>query len=340
MGIDVTAGKAEKSTPGLQGHYVGFKSLPPLWPLIKEIMKKGIQANPLLIIDSDYLCWKAMLGMPGLSWEGKDTAVIFDFLRQVLGLAERFKPSKIVFAWDSKRSYRKDIFPDYKANRKKDFNEQDLEIGKPQFQELHGFVLPTLGFRNSFKQTGIEADDIMSKIVLDYWPTIHPRIVLITADKDMYQMLRKEGKWNNFEWVIMYNPATKKKYTGEEFQSDYGISPLAWMEVKTLAGCSGDNVPGIRGIGEKTAVSYLLGHLVKGKKFEVIKEFERKEEFDLTRSLVQLPFHSTQNFKLASDELLLANFETICYTYGFHSFLKKEYFLRWKTLFLEIMKWV
>ena len=286
-----------------------------------------------------------MLGMPELSWEGKDTAVIFNFLLQLLKLAEKFKSSKMVFAWDSKKSYRKDIFPDYKANRKKSFESQDLEIGKPQFRELNRFVLPTIGFHNSFQQTGVEADDIMAKIVLDYWPLAHPQIVLVTADKDMYQMLRKgydaTGKWDRFGWVIIYNPATKKNYTGEEFQLDYGIRSLDWADIKSIAGCSGDNIPGCQGVGEKTAIKYWLKQLTKGKKFDTIEEFRRSKEFQLTKSLVTLPFYETSPVRLMPykynspswPRIRINAFENICYDYGFHSFLKKEYFLRWKALF-------
>ena len=193
--------------------------------------------DTLLVIDSNYLCWRSMLGMPNLSWEEKDTAIIFGFLRQLLILGEKFKTNRIAFAWDSKRSYRKDLYSEYKANRKDTFNEDDLEVGKPQFRELRTCILPTIGFFNSFLQTGIEADDIMAQIVSQYFINTYPDIMLVTADNDMYQMLRTP-LFVSQKGVDIYNPATKKLFTAEMFSQKYGIIPHEWKAVKAIAGCS------------------------------------------------------------------------------------------------------
>jgi len=156
----------------------------------------------------------------------------------------------------------------------------------------------------------------------------------------MYQMLREAkgyditSRWDNLTWVIMYNPATKKQYTGEEFKSDHGIPSYDWANIKSIAGCSGDNIPGVPGVGEKTAVKYWLKQLTKGKKFDAIEEFKQSDKFHITKALVTLPFiYETTAIRLIPDELNSVKFENICFDYGFHSFLNKGYFLRWKTLF-------
>ena len=275
----------------------------------------------MLVIDSNYLCYKAMLTMKGLSWEEHSTGVIFGFLRQIQTLAEEFDNFRFIFAWDSRKSYRRDVYPDYKKRPKvEDPEMEDLfRAGKPQFDELRLKVLPRLGFRNNFIQLGLEADDVIAWVVRDHaWE--FEQVYIISADEDLYQLLH-----NN---VSMYKPKEKTLYTKEDFMKEKGIHPDYWSWVKAVGGCTSDNVKGIAGVAEKTAIKYIKGELKPGKKFNDIKEFD--PTFNL--SLVKLPHDRSYPEELKPDELNFKEWEPLCLDYGFSSFLKKENYNKWRKI--------
>lgn len=276
----------------------------------------------LVIIDSNFICYKSMIAMKGLSWQEHDTGVIFGFLREIQQLYDKFPSSKFAFAWDSRKSFRRDVYPDYKKRPKVEDPEMEdlIRAGKPQFDEIRLKVLSRLGFKNNFVEVGLEADDIIAWLVRDYaWEM--ERIYIISADEDLYQLLHKN--------VTIYNPRTKVYFNKEDFEKEYGIHPDQWAWVKAVAGCSSDNVPGVRGIGEKTAVKYLLNELKRdSKKYNDIKNFDHL--FNL--SLVQLPHDRAYPVELVEDELNFDEFEPMCLDYGFASLLKRENYNKWRQI--------
>jgi hypothetical protein len=189
--------------------------------------------------------------------------------------------------------------------------------GKPQFTELRLKVLTRLGFKNNFIQTGLEADDIIASVVKDHaWE--FDQVYIVTSDEDLFQLLH-----NN---VSIYNPREKKFYTKEDFINEKGIEPEMWHWVKAVAGCSGDNVKGIKGVGEKTAIKFLRNELKPGNKWSEINQFD--PSFNM--SLVKLPHERTFPIELVPDALDFSMFEGLCLDYGFNSFLKKENYNKWR----------
>jgi DNA polymerase-1 len=258
--------------------------------------------------------------MMGLSHEDHPTGVIFGFLRELQKLSEEFESPNFVFAWDSKKSFRRDVYPDYKKKPPLEDPEMIdiLRSGKPQFSEIRLKVLPHLGFNNNFIQTGLEADDLIAWIVKDHaWEYDHTYIV--TSDEDLFQLLHDK--------VSMYNPREKKIYTKEDFIKEKGVDPNMWYWVKAVAGCSSDNVKGVVGVGEKTAIKYLKNELKMGsKKWQDIKEFDPSFNF----SLVKLPHERSSPVDLVLNTLDFSVFEGLCLDYGFNSFLKKEVYKKWE----------
>ena len=260
-----------------------------------------------------------MIAMKGLSWEEHATGVVFGFLRQIQQLAEEFPSSRFAFAWDSRKSFRKVVYPEYKRRTKVEDPEMEdlLNSGRPQFTEIRLKVLPRLGFKNNFIQVGLEADDIIAKIAQDYADKMDS-IVIVSSDEDLFQLLTDN--------VSMYNPREKKHYTCEDFTKDKGITPKEWPSVKAIAGCSSDNVHGINGIGEKTIIKFIRNELKTGKKFDDIMGFD--PTFNL--SLVKLPHARTTPITLIDDKLNFSEFEGTCMDYGFASFLKKDVYNKWR----------
>lgn len=282
-----------------------------------------------IIVDSDFICYQNKHAMKNLSWEDKRTGIIFGFLRDTLSLAKKLECDKFIFVWDSKESNRKKIFPDYKANRtlkKRSPEEEELsKLARPQFDIIRTEILPELGFKNNFIQDGLEGDDLIARLVLDYSWT---NFAIVTVDNDLYQTLRKNA--------FIYNPRKKKRYTISNFKSEWGINPWQWSSVLGIAGCPTDNVPGINGVGKPTAIKYLKGELPPSRKV-VQRILSREGQKIKTRNdwLVKLPFYSTTPMTVRSKQRLSKDsFIKVCRRYGFESFLRKEKYKEWK----EVMK--
>jgi len=153
-----------------------------------------------------------------------------------------------------------------------------------------------IGFRNVFVQKGYESDDIIASICCQKNKSIDNEFVIISSDKDLYQCISPS--------VSFYNPQTSKILTFQGFKKKYGIESYEWGNVKSLAGCTTDNVKGIEGIGEIRAIQFLNGNLnPKSKAMQNIKNPDSDEILFRNQKLVILPFEGTQQFKLRRDNL-------------------------------------
>lgn len=287
----------------------------------------------LILVDSNYLCHYCAFSSRGFSHNGNPTGVIFSFLRQVLGLAKRFKTHRFAFAWDSRKSVRRISYQRYKQNRvekQKTEEERELEATeRQQFQELRLRVLPKLGFRNQLFQVGYEADDIIASVVHTVNSRIdreadYEEIVIVAADNDMYQLLQNK--------VSMWRPREKALYTLWDFREEWGVLPYQWSTVKSIAGCSGDNVEGVAGVGEKTAIQYLKGEL-RGDSKKAISIRDSKEVIDRNFALVHLPLAGTKTFGLAEDVFYLNDFYDVVAEYGLKSFRDPDSVGAWRECF-------
>lgn len=273
-----------------------------------------------LIIDCNYACYRAMLKLLGLTYDNHPTGVIFGFLDQIRTYHTKFNNPRFIFAWDSENSFRRNVCPDYKKKDKKDDPEMDnlLHIGKPQFSEIRKNILPRIGFKNNFVQAGIEADDIIAQIIKQHWETTY-RIVIVSGDNDLYQLLQPG--------VVIYQPITKTLYTEDDFIKEKKITPNFWPWVKAVGGCKSDNVKGIKGIAEGYAIKYLQETAPKSIR-------EKIDQFDplFNLSLVKLPHKKTRSVELTKDDFSIKEFENVCMDYGFHSFLSKQNYNKWKEI--------
>lgn len=312
-----------KLIPGTKDWIWFWKDHPDLQGQMLEWQKK-----PRLVLDCNNLCYMAMFTTGDLSWEEKETGVIFGFLRKVFAIAREFKTNMLVFCWDSRKSYRKEFYPEYKANRHLGLtSEEELErkIAFRQFAELRMTVLPALGFRNNFIQTGYEADDLVACAVDSC-----PECIVVSTDADLLQLLDRS---------TIFNPRTKKKITESDFtKSWFGLSPTQWTEVKAMAGDGTDNIPGIRGVGELTAAKYLAGLLSEGKIKQKIESGESAEIIERNLKLVDLPYvtseHSRCGIQVDFQETFdLDTFVGVFEEYEFKSMVSKSYLQGLQRLF-------
>jgi len=282
----------------------------------------------LLIIDSPALCYRAKFAMQKveLSYEEMKTEIIFNFLNQIMSLAKRFETNQFAFCWDSRKSFRRDLYPTYKWKRKENKTQEEKDfavLAYEQFHRLRRKVLPALGFKNNFIQTGLEADDIIASIGEHEYKNYDSTI--ISRDNDLYQLL---------DYSDMFDFQTLKMMTLEIFRTKYSTEPYVWAEMKQIAGCSTDNVAGIEGVGEKTAIIYILNELPEHyKTFKAIESREGQKIIKRNKPLVCLPFKGTKKFSIQKDKLYAKDFYNTFEKLGFKSFLTQESFNGWEERF-------
>ena len=290
--------------------------------------KEDKMKNTPIIVDSSALLHRAKntTGMQ-LSYNDVASGVVFGFMWQVFKIAKNFETMNFIFCMDSKKSKRKEIFPEYKQKRnQKEKTEEEREFDKfcyKEFNSVYGY-LKNIGFRNTRKIKGYEADDLIASFVMN---NDLKDAIIVSGDHDLYQLLPYcKG---------MLSVSTGKIYSAADFIVEWNITPRLWRKVKTFAGCSGDGVPGIPGIGEKTAIEFLKGNLLNGKKHDsILKAIQEKELLDLTDKLVSLPFHSTPKLKVKKNKFNFDAFLELCQTYNFNSFTNNpKNYVDWKTLF-------
>lgn len=279
----------------------------------------------ILICDSNAMCHRAKHTTGEMKFNENGTGCIYGFFTQLLTMLKKYKPDYIAFAWDSKTSLRKEMFPEYKAKRakaKKDKAKAEQAFDKAcyaQFYEIQEEILPAIGFKNNFRIKGFEGDDLIASICLN---NVGKKIVA-TSDNDMFQLLNDD--------VIIYDIRKKQDFTAENFRDVYKITADNWAEVKALAGCDSDEVPGIQGVGIQTAIKYTQG-LINHKYATYKKITEDTCVVERNRKLVTLPLKGTPVIKLVKqDQYDFQQMKTIFMDYGFRS-LCGEKFDEWRTL--------
>ena len=282
-----------------------------------------------LVLDCNGICHALRHTMGWLSHDGQEIGIIYGFLLQLLALRKRFHPQLFVFAWDSRASLRKQISKEYKASRRVVAeDDESRQHAFRQFDLLREEILPQLGLGGwNLRVDGYEADDIIADVVL----AAKGMKVVVSQDHDLYQLLSED--------CSMYSTKVRREYSRSDFRAEYGIDPARWAEVKAIAGCSSDNVIGVPGIGEQTAIKYLNGQLSYGKKQASIGAYQ--EQIALNRRLVQLPFDGgpvvpasvMSKWDSARSQVSEDGFRQICQTYGFDSFLEPDKYQQWVDAF-------
>lgn len=185
--------------------------------------------NIPLIIDSSSLLHRAKntTGMQ-LSYNDVASGVVFGFMWQMFKLAKNYETMNFIFCMDSKKSKRKEIFPEYKAKRKREKTDEEREFDNFCYKEFSSVYkyLKAMGFVNTRKIKGYEADDLIASFVLN---NNLKDAIIVSGDHDLYQLLPYcKG---------MLSLATGKLYSTANFIIDYNISPKQWGKVMCFSGC-------------------------------------------------------------------------------------------------------
>ena len=197
----------------------------------------------LLILDSNSLLNRAFYAIPPLTnSEGIHTNAVYGFTNMLFKMKEEIKPDYIVAAFDRKApTFRHKEYEDYKAGRKK----MPPELGE-QFP-LVKEVLNLLAV-NIYEIDGFEADDIIGTLA-QFAEKNGIEVFIVTGDRDALQLAS-----DNIKVVITKKGVTETAvYNKEAFIEEFGVTPTQYIDVKGLMGDKSDNIPGVPGLGEKTA---------------------------------------------------------------------------------------
>ena len=173
----------------------------------------------------------------------------YDYIRTIESLAKSYKAGTIIVCADGGSTYRKEIFPEYKANRKERYadqtaqEEKEFEMFMAEFQDTLTLIkerYPVFHFR------GVEADDIAAYITknVDY-----DECWLVSSDKDWDLLINDK--------VSRFSTVTRKETTVHNWDEHYDFEIEDFISFKCLTGDKGDNVPGVPGVGPKRAVQLM-----------------------------------------------------------------------------------
>lgn len=266
----------------------------------------------LLLLDCNYLARRAYHTTGKLQFDGDRTGVLFGFFRDLIVLHEEFSNCRTAFCFDHGGSVRKSVFPGYKSSREKQKasqNKKEVQEEKQfyrQVNNLRDVHLLEIGYNNVFSQPGYEADDLIASVIGSF----DGEIIIVSADQDLYQLLSDR--------VRIWNPQKQFMMTENGFRKKWGLRPRDWIKVKAIAGCSTDDIAGIKGVGEITAAKYLRGELSKGSNAHVAIKAGQEIIHD-NKLLVRLPFPGTHIYQLKEDDVSTDKWNAVMKQLGLRS---------------------
>ena len=242
------------------------------------------QKEQLVLVDGSGYIFRAFHGLPMMNRaDGTPINAVFGFTKMLMKLSSDLQPSHIAVIFDAgRRTFRNDIYPDYKANR----SEPPDEL-VPQFALVRD-ATNALGLP-AIEMAGFEADDIIASYAR-LATEAQMDCVIISSDKDLMQLVNPH--------VSMLDPMKQRPIGADEVVEKFGVTPDRVIDVQALAGDSTDNVPGVPGIGVKTAAELInqfgdLDTLLA--QAETIKQPKRRENLvsfaeqaRISRQLVRL----------------------------------------------------
>ena len=243
----------------------------------------------ILLVDGLNMCYRMVHTHATLKHGELGTGVIYGFIKNMYDLVGKYEPEQVIVVWEGKdsRLRRKTMYPEYKAKRK-----SDLPIPKEDFYKQIDNLKELLYYlgMNNVDVPKFEADDVIA-VLSRHFAQERKKVLIVSTDGDMLQLINM--------WVEVYSPTKELVYNEANFHSLVGMALSDFVDYKCLVGDSSDNIPGVRGIGEKGAKSIIdfLGlrlfmeqdeSSVKEKSLKRLFTPEGKAELKLAQDLIDL----------------------------------------------------
>ena len=197
----------------------------------------------LLLVDGSSYLYRAYHALPDLrSPSGQPTGAIYGVLTMLQKLIKEEQPDYLAVIFDRpEKTFRHDIFPEYKANRQTTPEDLISQI-KPLHRAIKDLGLPLIA------QAGVEADDIIGTLAIAAEKK-KISVLIATGDKDMAQLVSNK--------ILMIDSMKEARLGPDEVKEKFGIGPELIIDYLTLAGDASDNIPGVEKVGPKTAIKWL-----------------------------------------------------------------------------------
>ena len=235
----------------------------------------------IILVDGHSIAFRAFYALPDtlVTKDGFPTNVIHGFLMMVSKLVKEYDSEKIIITWDiSKKTFRSELYSDYKGNRSSAPDEFKLQVKTLQ-ELLDKFNIPQVS------KEGFEADDVLgtlSKKLNDK----NKEVMIVTGDRDSFQLISDKTK-------ILYTKrgiSDTQLFNEKEFNEKYVIKTNQYIEYLALKGDPSDNIPGLPGVGEKTAINLLLKYENINNIYKNLNELtpKLKETFSSNKDLLDI----------------------------------------------------
>ncbi|RDF08642.1 DNA polymerase I [Haemophilus sputorum] len=204
-----------------------------------------IASDPLVLVDGSSYLYRAFHAFPPLTnRDGEPTGAVYGVINMLKSLITQVSPSHIAVVFDAKgKTFRDELFEQYKSHRPP--MPDDL---RAQIQPLHA-IIKALGIP-LISIEGVEADDVIGTLAVQA-ARDGKNVLISTGDKDMAQLVN--------EHIMLINTMNNTLLDREGVIEKYGIPPELIIDYLALQGDSSDNIPGVKGVGEKTALALLQG---------------------------------------------------------------------------------
>lgn len=211
--------------------------------------RKGLIMSTILIVDGNSIINRAFYGQGRqgqlTSPDGTPTGAVYTFITMLMRYYEEYKPTHIAVAFDRKEpTFRHKLFKEYKAQR--EGMPEDLAVQMPMLKAC----LEALNIYQ-IERIGYEADDIIGSLVKQC--STECEVLILSGDRDDFQLLSE-----NVKQIYPKKGGKTILYTPELLEEEFGIRPDQVVDFKALMGDTSDNIPGIKGIGDKTARKLLI----------------------------------------------------------------------------------
>ncbi|GAB2653917.1 DNA polymerase I [Gordonia jinhuaensis] len=236
----------------------------------------GGQSKPtLMLLDGHSLAYRAFFALPAENFKtatGQTTNAVYGFTSMLINLLRDEQPTHVAAAFDvSRKTFRAEVFPEYKAQRSKSPDEFNGQVDLTK-DVLSAMGIPVMAIE------GYEADDIIATLATQATHAGY-KVLVVTGDRDSLQLVDENV-------TVLYpkrGVSELTRFTPEEVEKKYGLSPEQYPDFAALRGDPSDNLPGIPGVGEKTATKWinqygslsgLVDHVdeVKGKVGDALRE--------------------------------------------------------------------
>ncbi|WP_039856922.1 MULTISPECIES: DNA polymerase I [Gordonia] len=210
---------------------------------------KGKRQPTLMLLDGHSLAYRAFFALPAENFKtatGQTTNAVYGFTSMLINLLRDEEPTHVAAAFDvSRKTFRSEMFPEYKAQRSKSPDEFNGQVDLTK-EVLDALGIPVMAIE------GYEADDIIATLATQAEAEGY-KVLVVTGDRDSLQLVDDSV-------TVLYprkGVSELTRFTPEEVEKKYGLTPTQYPDYAALRGDPSDNLPGIPGVGEKTASKWI-----------------------------------------------------------------------------------